>query len=379
MVNNMTYSEIRHQFAEQLSWTDTRLLAWATEIIGVPKERPANSFVLHAPLELMARGALLPRLPSGDRDHARARIVWMVVSYLEAGASVSLPGSLSPPSISGAVSSLLKAIEASDLDEVDRYAAWLGENASAADLKRLLGTSFACSLAGAAHGSIALHLMGRTPAIGRSVLRGIAREIGRHPEWRVQANGLASGDRPLLDALLEIPDLGMPGSNFIFQMVAHGADAAIDLLGDVSSDSIAGARALSRVAAWSMLQDSAEHIPYGWTHTLSIPQAVMSLDLDPAVAVAVAGTQIVGFRASMGTRRLDPWRSPQEAAPSHAVDLVSSALRHFDAHLVKYTLACFDAAAADPEQAHLYVAAASHLSSWWATQPDDGFFDSVDQ
>ena len=379
MVNNMTYSEIRHQFAEQLSWTDTRLLAWATEIIGVPKERPANSFVLHAPLELMARGALLPRLPSGDRDHARARIVWLVVSYLEAGPSVSLPGSLSPPSVSDAVSSLLKAIEASDLDEVDRYAAWLGENASADELKRLLGPFFACSLAGAAHGSIALHLMGRTPAIGGSVLRGIAREIGRHPEWKVQSDGLATGDRPLLDALLEIPELGMPGSNSIFPMVAHGADAAIDLLGNVSSDPIAGARALSRVAAWSMLQDSSEHVPYGWTHTLTIPQAVMSLDLDPAVGVAVAGTQVVGFRASMGTRPLDPWRSSQESTPSHAVDLASNASRHFDAHLVKYTLACFDAAATDPEQAHLYAAAASHLSSWWATQPDDGFFEGGDQ
>jgi hypothetical protein len=63
------------------------------------------------------------------------------------------------------------------------------------------------------------------------------------------------------------------------------------------------------------------------------------------------------------------------AAPRLA-RLALDASRHFDAHLVKYTytLACFDAAAADPEMARLYMAAASHLADWWGTEPDDGFF-----
>ena len=37
-----------------------------------------------------------------------------------------------------------------------------------------------------------------------------------------------------------------------------------------------------------------------------------------------------------------------------------------DAHLVKYTLACLDAAAADPPQRRLYLAAAASLVAWWA-------------
>jgi hypothetical protein len=372
----MNSTEIRREFADQLSWPDAQLLLWATGIIGVPKEAPADSFVLHAPLELMARAALLPMLDPGARVCARARIVWLVANYREAGVSVARPASISPQSLARAASSLLAAIEASELDEVDRYAAWLGDNASADEVKRLLGPWIGSSLAAAAHGGIALHLMGRTPAVGGSILRGVVREIARHPDWRVQPDGLVAGDRPLLEALLEIPELGMPGSNFIYPMVSHGSDVASRLLADVSGDPTAGARALSRVAAWSMLQESPEHAPYGWTHTLTIPQAVMSLDLDPAIAVAIAATQVVGFRASMGSRPIDPRLSPPAITPLSPVALATNASRHFDAHLVKYTLACFDAATRDPQQADLYSAAASYLWTWWASQPDDGFFEN---
>jgi hypothetical protein len=375
----MNFSEIQNQYAEQLSWSDNHLLEWATEIVGVPKEDPADSFVLHAPLELMARAALLPKVAAAERDHAKARIVWMVLRYQAAGASTSSPSPVSPLSPEGGVESLLKAIEASDLDEIDRYATWLGENAAADQLKRELGPSLAPALGGAAHGSIALHLLGRTPAIGGMVLRGVAREIGRYPDWQIQCDGLAKAGRPLVDALLDAPELGLPGSDFIFPMVSHGADSAKRLLGDVTSDPAAGGRALSRVAAWSMLQEPSTYTPYGWTHTLTIPQAVISLDIDPSLAVAIAGTQVIGFRASMGSLRLDP-DLPVAAIDSQRIaDLATEASRHFDAHLVKYTLACFDAAAADPEMAHLYMAAADRLSSWWATQPDDGFYEVGDQ
>jgi hypothetical protein len=98
-------------------------------------------------------------------------------------------------------------------------------------------------------------------------------------------DGKAVGYRPLVDALLQAPLLGLPASDFIFPMVRHGAEAAGRLLADVSCAPDVAARALSRVAAWSMLQETDEYTPYGWTHTLTIPQAVMSLGLDPQLAV----------------------------------------------------------------------------------------------
>jgi hypothetical protein len=361
-------------FAEQLTWPDDRLLRWATEIVGVPKEAPADSFVLHAPLELMARAALLPLVSGTGRDRARERLVWMVATYEAAGASVAPPAQISPASVERAIRSLLQAIEKSDLDDIDRFASWLGKHGSADEVRRGLGPALAPSLAAAAHGSIALHLLGRSPHIDGSVLRGAAREIGRNSDRCIAWEGLASGSRPLIDTLLEAPMLGMPESSFIFPMVANGAESARRMLADVSSDPVVATRSLSRVAAWSMLQDTSAHAPYGWTHTLSIPQAVMHLDLEPVLAVSVAASQVMGFRASMGTRVLERSQPLPDLGPLDRALLASRASKHFDAHLVKYTLACFDAAERDPEMAQLYLTAATYLADWWEEQPDDGFF-----
>ncbi|MBV9255094.1 MAG: hypothetical protein JO054_12755, partial [Actinobacteria bacterium] len=46
------------------------------------------------------------------------------------------------------------------------------------------------------------------------------------------------------------------------------------------------------------------------------------------------------------------------------------ASRNHDAHRVKYTLACIDAAAADPEATPLYLAAAAYLNDWWDQRGD---------
>jgi hypothetical protein len=374
---SMNRSDIKKSFAEPLTWPDARLLEWAAGRIGVPRENPADSFVLHAPLELMARAALLPMLPAAHRDAARERLVWLVATWEGAGAPVRRPLPVSPSSAEEAAAALLKAVDVSDLDEIDRYASWLGDNASPATLRHLLGPALAPSLAAAAHASIALHLIGRTPAIGGFVLRGPAREVGRRPEWRVETNGKAEGDRPLLDALLEAPQLGLPGSDFIFPVVTHGAKAAQRLLADVSSAPDSAAQALSRVAAWSMLQESDTFTPYGWTHALTIPQAVMSLELDPQLAVAVAASQVIGFRVSMGARSLDPARPLPRVRDDAMANLMIEASLHHDAHFVKYTLACLKAASVDPEMADLYVAAAEHLAAWWRRQPGDGFFDDA--
>lgn len=118
-----------HEVRLSLSRTDAKLLAWAGRSIGVPKENPADSFVLHAPLELMARAALLPLLPSPQRDATRERLVWLVATYEDEGPPVSPPRSVAPASVEEAATVLLKAIDASDLDEVDRYASWLGDHA----------------------------------------------------------------------------------------------------------------------------------------------------------------------------------------------------------------------------------------------------------
>jgi hypothetical protein len=149
-----------------------------------------------------------------------------------------------------------------------------------------------------------------------------------------------------------------------------------------------------------MLQEPPDYAPYGWTHCLTMPQAVMGIAGDGvgvARATAVAATYVVGFRAALGQRSLDPewapvaaghsdvaeargagpdaaaafvWHTQDAEFPAIVADLAGYASAHHDAHLVKYTLACFDAAANDPSYRRLYLAAAASLSGWWAQHPE---------
>jgi hypothetical protein len=67
------------------------------------------------------------------------------------------------------------------------------------------------------------------------------------------------------------------------------------------------------------------------------------------------------------------WYAPDERLDEFFGVLAANASRHHDAHLVKYTLACFDAADADPAHRHLYLAAAASLAAWWAAPHPDLF------
>jgi hypothetical protein len=113
-----------------------------------------------------------------------------------------------------------------------------------------------------------------------------------------------------------------------------------------------------------------------------MPQAVMGLAGDAIPhrdAVAIASTYVVGFRAALGQRALEPaepeLRRDTAEVGATITRLAGNASRHHDAHLVKYTLACLDAAAFDPAGRDLYLDAAEHLAQWWAERPGDGFSD----
>ena len=41
-------------------WSDVEVVRYVAERVRMPRRDPANSFVLHAPLEVLARAALLP-------------------------------------------------------------------------------------------------------------------------------------------------------------------------------------------------------------------------------------------------------------------------------------------------------------------------------
>jgi hypothetical protein len=404
--------EYRHRHL--FTWSDRRLVVAAAGVLATPKAAPADSFVLHAPLELLARARLLAYVRPGARDAARHRIVALAAAYAAAGESVDPPEPADLPTLDALAAALIAALRAGELDDVDRYAATLATRANPFELRRLLAPAVVSSLAAAGHASI---LFSQLQRVDRALLdttalvRGPARELARYPDWQLRwfdAPDEPAVPRGLADALLDVPMLGIPGSDFIFPVMHQAEESGIAsrlLSGVLATDVNLGVaqRQLGRVAALSMLQEPADHAPYGWSHCLTMPQAVLAVAAESGDAVerqralAVAATYVVGFRAAMGQTDLDPdwapapprypdlvealaigprdaaamvWHAPTPKLDDIVMELATRAALHHDAHLVKYTLACFDAAADDPGARRLHLAAASYLSAWWSHQAE---------
>jgi len=386
---------------------DARLCDAVAARIARPKRAAADSFVLHAPLELLARAALLPLVRRTALDGARARIAALGDAYAAAGDEVEPAGERKYDDAGRAVADLGRAIDTGALDDADAIATWLAATLAPDALVRALGDDLVPRLGAAAHGAIFLHelprVLPRSPAAAR-MLRGLVRELAREGTCRLAWFRARRPDvapaSDLVARLLAPPSPGSLDTSFIYPTMhlVETSGLASELL-DAATRALEPSRAsrvLGRVAAWSMLQDDPAHAPYGWSHTLTMPRATLGIARSlraPADAVAVAATYVLGFRATLGRVRLDPaWApappaardplpaldgaSPAEAAaaawharpddvPRVVEALATRASLHHDAHLVKYTRACLDAGRADPEAGRLYLAAAASLSAWW--------------
>jgi hypothetical protein len=395
--------------------SDADLVDLAARHLAVPRQGPANSFVLHAPLELMARASLLRFVEPQSRERARQRIAWVAAAYDRDGPAVE-PRAPDLTSENASLATLRDAIDAGDLDTVDRAAAALGATATAEELVSVLADLVVARLAAAGHGSIFLYhlprLVSPDPAAG-CMARGLLREIAREPAWTLtwmdDRQRSTTPTRDLRDRLCRQPNVGDPGSNFIYPTMSMVERMGLtdEVLGSSTLDlPVSTARHdLLRVAAWSMLQDDPASAPYGWSHALTMPQATLAIArwcADPDKAVAVAATFVLGFRATLGRVALDPsWQPPRgprldaptylDAGPDAAASeiwhaapadvgervrrLATFAALHGDAHLAKYTLACIDASRDDPGVGRLYLAAAAFLAGWWRTVgADDQLF-----
>lgn len=387
---------------------DTELVEAVAAVVRVPRTEPADSFILHAPLELAARTALLSYVRPEHRPGARSWLVALARTFAGSGPPVPEPDASEYDSMPDAATRLVAAIDAGDLDRVDAAAQWLGRTASAAELRELLAAAVVRRLGAAGHASIFLYLLPRVASRGEltgELLRGLARELAREHDWQLhwlddRPRASPSSPTALFDTLASTPRIGTPTDTFIYPLMSyvdeHGIAAR--LLGPVTgaTDLLFAGAAVRRAAAWSMLTEPGDHAPYGWTHCLTLPQAVLGVAdalPDPSVALAVAATYVVGFRSALAVRPLEPavpadpglalrealatgpdvaagaaWHAPPATRGQVRAELASQASIRRDAHLVKYTLACFDAAAADPAHERLFLAAAASLVAWWARE-----------
>lgn len=388
--------------------TDDELLDRAAGRVAVPKHEPGDSFVLHAPLELLARRALLSVAHHGDRDGIRARVDSVAAEYAAWGTAIERRPRSSPAIATDPVGVLLRSIADRDSEGVDDAIAWMARHLDVDEFADALAGPVLPSLAAAAHGSIFLYLLPRVAARSlpaAAMARSTVHELARYPDLSLTwfEHGLvdAAPDAPgRLAARLERPLLSeQPENHFIYptMSVTERTGLAADILADlVGGLTVRSARhVLLRVAAHSMLQDDPAHAPYGWSHCLTMPQATLGVAhrlVDRAPAIAVAATYVLGFRASLGSHHVgldwtpdrpdavglgelldvDPataaaavWHADPADRPAIWRHLAGHAGAHHDAHLAKYTLACLDATRADPDAEHLFQSAAAFLNAWW--------------
>jgi hypothetical protein len=391
---------------------DQRLVEHAARVIGVPRREVVAgrlSFVLHAPLELLARAALLPLVLPPHRDRARQRIVALAEGYETCGPPLDPPEPVTFRSTAEAAAALAAAVGAGDLASTDAAAAWLGHRAGPGQLVGLLSGTFLDRLSAAGHGNIYLALLSRTQPRGLpgQMLRHPAQALAVDPTRRIRVPETTTRDDPdgalaqeLLDAVQRVTPIGPPPSDFIAPLVEHAQDnGALDGLVGADGVFVAPQRAphsLLRFAAHTMLQGTLDEVPYGWTHCLTLAQAPLLLaDAGGATGPAayVASAYLAAHWAGLGRGSVDLEHVPAPVsvdlvealvdgptvaagAAWHSDDLsrtasllATAASINHDAHRVKYTLACLDAAASDPTAARLHLAAAAHLNAWWHANP----------
>jgi hypothetical protein len=365
--------------------SDAELAARTAAILAVPRAEIVGdrfSFVLHAPLELLARVALLPLVEPSRRPLARQRIALLGEQYEAAGPPLgpAAPADFASPAAAGAA--LGAAVDAEDLDAVDRVATWLANNAGIRALAPVLAPTFLDRLSAAGHANIYLALAARSgPAsIGPMMVRPVARAVALGSAQRIALPPVTDGGdaQALAAAVATIEHVDPPEIPFIAPLVLRAQDGgAFASLVDGDGRFVAPAvppGALLRVAARTMLQGDSAHAPYGWTHCFTLAQAPLLLAGTGAAPVAsaswVAAAYVAAHWSCYGKGDVDI-NTPVVCPPNvTATSLATAAAIAHDAHVVKFTLACLDAAAADPTQRDLYYAAAAHLHAWWAAHGD---------
>jgi hypothetical protein len=373
--------------------------------LGEPPEADPDSFVLHAPLELAARRALVPQARAEDRAAIEQRMHEIASEWRAHGRAWPEPDPL--PAGADPLEVLVGAAEDGDLALADAAYVALCDTAAPTQVLDVLAAVTLDRLGGAAHASIFVDQFGRIPDLGPRHLRAgraLVLDVVRHWSWRLhwldEWPGTATGE--LAERLLDVPSPGGLESNFIYptmDLVDRTGTAARTVAAAFVTPVDEAERQLLTVAALSMLQDDPKAAPYGWSHCLTMPQATLHTAhrvADPQRAVAVAATYTCGFRATLSTSKVDPTWEPsaprpgtslREAGPEDAASLLwhaddgerAALLAELagiggsapDAHLAKYVEACLTAARRDPGHARLYHASAASLAGWWNANGTD--------
>lgn len=414
----------RSRHLDRLS--DRQLISAASGIISQPG-KGITSFTLHAPLELLARGGLLPLVHPTDRDLARMQIVASAAAY-EGGVEV-----LPTPAKIGAFRDLDDAgkrlssvFSVGDEDGLEAVVMQIASQFGTSSLVNVLTPALLPTLTSASHAHIGLWLLLRHGAAGdprdASLLRAAARRLASDPTGRLGSfDGMEVTGREVLDkspaqiekhllARLTDPPKGTRERGGIRSLLESAEKTGnIDrYFGDLmryqwnNQQIDAAFRAVLRVSAHAMLQDDDRQAKFGWSHCLTLPQAacgLSSLNIHRKLGLATTMVWIMAYRTILSQRRLDfdyqpevvtgaslrealysgPktaagrfWHAEKDEIAEMQTLLASEASVRNDLHLAKYTRACLDMCSFDPEHWRLYMASAAKLSALWIAETPRG-------
>jgi hypothetical protein len=348
-----------------------KAIAAATSVVlddPVVSSERAVSFVLHSPLELLARCALATRVEPDET--ATARLVSLANRY-----AARHPRHVVPPPVAGGLD---VAVAAGDPDGAEAAVAAL----SADQLRVELAHVGVSRTAAAGHANIYLQLAATAgTAVPATMARGLVRDLALDPRALISVNANpADCNETIFDAFARIPNVGPPAERGIAALVDHVTSAASEAIATFASAACASGREraaadLARLAASQMLLGDDTNVPYGWTHALTLTQgafAAADAGANTNAAVTAAAAYTGAFWSAYGGAASVPATAVELNGPATSSDfapLVAAASRSHDAHLVKYTLTCAQLAEADPEAGRLFLAATRRLHDWWAHNP----------
>lgn len=352
--------------------SDHALVQAVAIAIERPKADRFSSFLLHAPLELLARASLLPMVAPQHRSAARLRIAQIAGCYAE-GEELEVPAQ-AIASVTAAWSMLTTALRDGDPDTADAAITYLSTHLSIDAICGGLVDQIAPCLGAAAHAPLLLaaQIDAQTrfvqlPYMLRPATRMLANPAARRLSWIDNCDEKA-GPPDLWSALAEPSRITLNTDFIAPTMLAVETDGMAARLLTHATNAPVGevACSLMAIAATSMIQEGLQHAPYGWTHCLTLPQGLLALrsySTDPERLARVAATYVLGFRATLGSTRLDPDRPLPTAFG--ITEHVNYAATHGDAHLAKYVAACLAATTANPSKRSLFAAAAERLTIYW--------------
>ncbi|MDJ0840913.1 MAG: hypothetical protein QNK37_30665 [Acidobacteriota bacterium] len=402
--------------------SDARLFQVAGNAIAQPLENRLTNFTLHAPLELLARWGLMGLVDPADRELARIQVVASAAAY-EQSVSDSFLARLPEayPGIGEAEKSITAYLKKGDVEQAESSSLRIARQFGLTAMVRILGPYALRTMTTTSHAHIGFWLLGRygMPGFGvagANLMRASVRMIASEPKAMIKSfsqNATNRGDPLPMTAReveafiyqrLALPpaiptaetgirslvkaaeDASLPDQLFSSMMNHHLSDEQID----------AAFRALLRLSAHAMLQETNQRAKFGWTHHLTMPQAawgLASLYNAPRTALAAALVWVTAWRSTMNVtyKKIDPkwapervnmsfdkaltespeaaaahvWHAPPAERPQIVRKLATKAAVRNDQHLVKYVLACLETAAFDPTMEHLYLAAAAYLLAVW--------------